>query len=318
MKIHNFVLIFLVICISSFVVTNAKQNALYQVSLQKEKYDSIIERAVDDASQCLVDKDRGNNADIQKEEALDVFFQSVYAGFGILHDEEAKEQLKHYIPVIMVMGRDGCYFLYHEEYEDNGRNRCERWSEKIPFHYYDADNKATIDFTIDDMVYLYDGIYDFSYIGTRNDLNNEVGLDIFNEKEKFDEIRKTTITNVIISRMNYYINQYNLIASNYGIEYEFSIPYFDDSDWARTIDDISIVVMFQGYPYGSFTTERYNCYEISGARVKKSAKYYITEIDGVKYYHTSDCELYKEGLSPYDTKRECALLGAYPCDKCGN
>lgn len=315
MKMHNIVILFIIIFSAVFSVFEIRQQALNKVTLQKSRYDSIMENAIDCAAECLVIKDSGDSPFIQKEEAVDVLFHSLYAGFGILDDVEAQEQLKLYIPVIMVVGYDGCYFWYHDTYDNHGTNIVEQWSERIPFQYYDSTNKKMVDFTINDLAYLYDDTGDFSHVATREDLKllfPSVGL--FSTEEEFNEIRRTTITDIITNRMNYYINNYNMIASNYGINYEFSIPYFDDNTWARTIDDVSIVMMLQNYPYGTYTTMRYNSFQVSGARVKKSDKYSITNESGTLYYHNASCEHYDESGELYDSCRECALLGAYPCD----
>ena len=322
MKVHNFVLLFLIVFLSLCVNYDCKQKTLTQISTKKQRYDAILEAATNDAASVLVTYDRGNNPTIQKEEAINTLFQSLYAGFGILHDETAKQELKGYIPLILITSRDGFYFWYRGEYEENGRTLVERFSEKYPYSYHCSnidcsDTKNYIGFTMDDTMYMVDGNLNRVLYGTRQDIIRSFPeVSFLQNKDSFEEVRRETIINTITEKMNQYINRYNKIAYRYGISYQFSIPYFDVDTWARTIDDISIVVIFQGYPFGNGITQTYNQYEISGARVSKNKYYYITQSNGKSLYHRRDCEFYIEELMPYDTKRDCALMGAYPCEIC--
>ncbi len=322
MKVHNFVLLFIIVFLSLCVNYDLKQETLTKVSTKKQRYDAILEAAINDAAASLVTLDRGNNPTIQKEEAINTFFQSLYAGFGILHDETAKQELKGYVPVILITERDGFCFWYHGEYEENGRTLVERFSEKYPYAYScsDIDCKETknyVGFTMDDTIYMVNGNSNGVLYGTRQDIfRNYPEVSFLQSKDSFEEVRRETIVNAITDKMGQYINRYNRIADRYGISYQFSIPYFDKGTWVRTIDDISIVVLFQGYPFGNGITQTYNQYEIGGARVSKNNYYYITQRNGTSFYHRGDCESYINGLIPYDAKRDCALMGAYPCEKC--
>ena len=116
--------------------------------------------------------------------------------------------------------------------------------------------------------------------------------------------------------MKLYINKHNHIASQYGITYTFALPTISDDDWNRTIDDISMMILFQGYQYGTSRTMVYNRYTISGARLRKSQLFYIQEYNGKKYYHTEDCELLTDKSDVYKTKEECAKEGAFECPIC--
>lgn len=327
MKVHSLVLLFLVVFLALCVNYDVKQETLTEISTKKQRYDAILETATNDATNALVTLDRGNNPILQKEEAIHTFFQSLYAGFGILHDEMAKQELKGYIPLILITGRDGFYFWYHGEYEENGRTLVERFSEKYPYSYCcnesdgmgidDLETVNFIGFTIDDTIHMVDSNSNQVLYGTRQDVfRSYPKLSFLDNPDSFEQIRRETMINAITDKMNQYINRYNRIASRYGISYQFSVPYFDAETWARTIDDISIVVVFQGYPFGNEITNTYNQYEIGGARVRKRKYYYITQRDGTWFYHRSDCECYENGLIPYDTKRDCARMGAYPCELC--
>ncbi len=118
--------------------------------------------------------------------------------------------------------------------------------------------------------------------------------------------------------MNYYISKYNNIAYQFGITYQFWLPSIDKADWYRTIDDISIFVIFQNYPYYVGSLDTYNRYSFGGARITKSNLYYIKGVNGIKYYHKADCDYINinEMENTYFTKEECAIEGAFPCPDC--
>ncbi|MDK2807846.1 MAG: hypothetical protein PWP24_580, partial [Clostridiales bacterium] len=119
-----------------------------------------------------------------------------------------------------------------------------------------------------------------------------------------------------------YINKSNQIGTQFGLSYEFQMPVLDEHFFARTLDQIGMIVFFQGYPYGNARTLRYNQYAIAGAQIEKIPYYYITNENGEHCYHKRNCALLtNNGHSltdyvPYDTKQECASLGAYPCSEC--
>lgn len=319
MKIETFILLLLLAFLAITLTYDTKQDTLVHISLVNERYDSILEHASDDAVEALVKLDAGKNPDIQKDEAVSVFFHSLYAGFGVMGDPEAQEELKTYIPLIAVLDKDGVYFWYHGTYQDNGTNYAEMWSEKYPYSKSYTENGTVyyVSYGMDDFISLMASNAYSIQEGTYTSIqSNYPGLS-FLSKEVFEEERRAAIIDTVTEHMTSYINSYNRIALQEEIGYQFLIPYLTDAEWSRTIDDISFLVFFQGYPYGNFTTERYNQFEVSCARTKKSDKYYITQENGTKYYHRSGCgKVDMDTMQPYDSKRKCALQGAYPCTEC--
>lgn len=270
MKLHNFIFVFLIIFLAVGIKFQMKQITLDKIMAQKQRYHMILETAAEDAAAVLVEKDRGLRPIIYKEKAQSVLFQSLFNGFGILQDIPAQEELKEYIPLIMVTDVDGCYFWYRGELKENGTMLCDRWSEKIPYTYYDSQNEVAVNFTIEDIVCVTDlRTYSIKQMNYRDVYKERPDIEYFKTEESFEEVRRTAIINTITQNMTSYVNAFNKIARQYGITYEMSIPYNSDTDWTRSIDDVSIVAVFQGYPFGNTVTEVYNCMEIGGARVKK-------------------------------------------------
>lgn len=319
MKLEHIAFVFLFVFLVMTLTFDTKQEMLTEISLVKNRYDLILETAADDAAQYLVKVDAGGNPFIQKEDALAVFFQSLYAGFGVMGDPDAQEELRKYIPLILVMDKDGAYFWYHGTYENKGTNYKEMWSEKHPYAKRYVRNGAEyfVRYTFEDAMYLISSNeYRFEQATYESMYASHPELD-FLSKENFMEERSTVIINTVTDHMTDYINTYNRIAQQNGIAYQFAIPYLSETDWNRSMNDISFLVLFQGYPYGTFTTERYNQVELSCASTKKSSKYYITKEKEVFSYHRADCSMVNvDAMQPYDSKRECALQGAFPCRNC--
>jgi hypothetical protein len=89
------------------------------------------------------------------------------------------------------------------------------------------------------------------------------------EENSFEEERRRVIISLLKERMTYFMNHHNRIAKFYGINYEFTLPQIEKEEWYRSIDDVGMIVFFQGYPYGGSERGYYNRVLIGGARVRK-------------------------------------------------
>lgn len=147
---------------------------------------------------------------------------------------------------------------------------------------------------------------DFSKISNLINISTKI-------KTNFDRIRRDIVTNEIKEKMSYYIQNNNYIAKEFGISYNFFLPNIKDDDWVRSIDDVSLFVLFQGYPYGK---ERFNRYSVAGARVYKEACYYLGNESGKKYYHRYSCSRLSSHNNAIRDKKECARKGYFSCPVC--
>ncbi len=145
----------------------------------------------------------------------------------------------------------------------------------------------------------------------------------FLAKDCWNDFRQSTMIYQITKKMNYYVNEHNAIARQFGISYTFDLPESSMDSFARTIDSISLLAIFQGYPYGSGTDDVYSRFSVSGARLYRGDRYVVT--NGAKdgentplIYHRSSCANLsgKTVISAYSSKEACASDGAYPCPYC--
>lgn len=315
MKLTNLAIIFFVIELTLITILDIRINNLSAVSNRRIEYDKELDSAIEDGVMNLVEVDSKRNLVLNKEVAVNQFYESLFANFGVIGNGQAENKLKGYIPVILITDTDGFYINYSDTYVSNGETLLgQKWTEKMPYAYQDGN--LIYSFTLGTYVTLYNKSTNAIYEGEYKDLAAQFPESIMTNVETFDTIRRNTIIGAIEQSMNYYINLYNKIASQYGITYQFWLPQIEKTDWYRTIDDISMLVVFQGYPYTPASMDTYNRYALGGARITKSKVYYITEENGLKYYHKAECPHVNISGIAYYTKEECALEGAYPCLEC--
>ncbi len=337
MRIHNYVIIFVIIAICTFLVVDIKSDNLEAVANNKEQIDRNIIVAIDDGVGSLVQMDENNKLVIDKEAASNSFFSSLYSSFGITDDRDSIRKLNQYVPVIAITMEDGYYIFYSDEYRatDGYKNISKSWTEKLPYFY--EDENFIYSFTLGEVVTLYDkknclgegsnqSVYSMDYhelqdgdkySSFRNSNPNSILLD----NEKFELARKEAIIKSIEASMAYYTSHHNHIAQQFGITYNFSLPVMREEEWAPYLDDVSMFVVFQGYLYGDQLGEVYNRIASSGAKISKNRLFYLEQIGWYYVYHRYNCpELENGGLILFDEPQynieSCTKRGAYACPIC--
>lgn len=295
MKHTNISIVFVLIMVSVFLVMNQKIDTVAAITKLQIQYNNAIDNAVADALNQIVDEDSLLSTSIDFATVTDSFFRYLAWNLGLEAESRKGRTLSNYVPVIVYIVQDGLYIAYQKLDEDEGSVRDEHvsednasdnqvveqskhwnvgeWntsidiSERIPFEQrIDA---YLIQYTLTDYVRVIN-------IQTKEHMEGYYGdlIDIFPElfpstKEEFDRDRRLVIINCLTKIMNEYIEKHNKIAKHYGITYQFSLPYIEMEEWYRTVDDISMLVLFQGYPYGNETLGYYNRMALGGARVRK-------------------------------------------------
>jgi hypothetical protein len=336
MRLYHFVLVFVIIAVSIIVFLDIKKNELNTVIDNREQIERNLDTAIDDAATKLVEVDVNNNLVINKEAAINSFFISLDSTFGILSDKESQEKLNLYVPVLIVTIEDGFYVFYSDEYRgaDGSTYIAKRWSEKFPYYYEDED--FIYGFRFDDVVNIFDknnllggglqAVYTIDY----HDFQTKDAFSSFRASrpnsiilndESYELVRKGAIMKCLEDTMSYYTSRHNLIAGQYGITYNFSLPAANEEEWAPYLDRVSLYVVFQGYPYGNELGETYNRVASAGAKISKHDVFYIEQKGWYLVYHNSGCsELLKEGLiiqdEPYYEAIECIKQGCYACPVC--
>ncbi len=316
MNLTKYAIVFTIIFLSLYTVLTIKADAVCSITELNTSYNKKLDSAAFDAATGLVEYDATNKLSINKEEALNQFFKSLYANFGVSSDQDVQDKLRMYIPVIVITDIDGFYINYMEKVKLDGYSYNKRiWTEKIP--YTTQVDSHVYQFSLGEMseyVHIFDSDANTYYEGYRKDIEKQHSVPYLGDE--FDNLRRTAITDTIQSKMEYYINFHNEIANQSGMTYSFYLPSEEDNPWIRTVDDVSFLFLFQGYPYDTISVGFYNRCVFAGARITKSNQYYINIIDSQLYYHEEGCPLLDNHSEGYGTKEECAIKGAYPCNEC--
>lgn len=332
MKIYHFALLFFIFFLGAVIKTDVSIGKLKAIENEKEEITISLSSATSDAVNYLSKTSSYGAGSINKEEVLNTFFTSLYSSLAIISDPSAQAEIEIYIPVILLCDLDGYYVYYYDEYKaDDGNTYIERiWSEKVPYSY--EDEYFIYRFTLTDMIYIYDknnllGIdeavieSEYKEFG-KNPLYSDFrtsnsGCFLFNDEE-YELIRKATIMNKLEDVMAYYTSRHNLIAQRQGITYSFSFPSSKGDEWAEYIEDVNILVVFQGYPYGPDRNYTYNKIASAGANIIKKKKYYVEEKSWYYFAHREGCEKIKNNdmilEETFDTIEDCVKLGAYCCE----
>lgn len=239
--------------------------------------------------------------------AYATLLNSLYTSFDLNLDTEGKKRLELFLPLVAIVDNDGIYMFYYEEGHANGKHLERVWSERIP---YEVDYK--------------DEHYEFTLAGNMIWYDEEENLIIENNlSAEYENVRKDTISFIIEQSVSKYINQHNVIARQYGIQYDFQVPMMDNSFNSRAITNPSLLVLFQGYPLTG-TDEVYQCFAFAGASLRKHNWYVLTKKDWYYLYHRNDCKVLQEIEQKSsvleeiicNTKEECSSYGAFPCPDC--
>lgn len=333
MKLYHFVIIFLLFFLFAIIKTDISIGDIKEVTNEKELMQSSLDTATSDAINFLASSETyGSNA-INKDGIISTFFNSFYSSMGIISDKNAQIEIQNYIPVILLCDSDGYFVYYYDQYIDgDGTKRIERrWSEKMPYYY--EDDYFTYRFTLTDKIVINDlhKLFDDNLNVIEVDYHEFQTNDIYKNfrdshskwfvlnEETYEITKKIAIINRLEEVLSYYTSQYNLIASQNGITYNFSFPAGQTEEWAKYMDDINMVVVFQGYPYGRNKNYTFNKISSASSNIFKKPLYYIEKKSWYYLAHKADCPMLINNANvldePLDSLEECAKKGAF-CDTC--
>lgn len=333
MKIYHFVLIFLLFLVATVISIDVSVGKLKTLENEKEQMQSSLDTATSDAINYLASSGKYGSNTIDKNGIISTFFNSLYSSMGISSDKTAQTEIESYIPVILLCDSDGYYVYFYDEYVtgDGTKSIERRWSEKMPYFYEDgyfnyrfmlSDNiiiNDIHDFIKDDLKVININHHEFQTDDTYQEFRNKHKDCFLLNNETYELTKKSAIINHLEKVLSYYTNSYNLIAEQNGITYNFSFPSGQTEEWARYMDDVNLVVVFQGYPYGWDRNYTFNKVSSASANIFKKTVYYIEQKSWYFLAHKAGCpELEKSTTvmeETFENLEECAKIGAY-CDDC--
>jgi hypothetical protein len=333
MKIYHFALLFLIFFAAVVIKTDVKIGKMEDMAAEKVAMIESLYTASSDAIDDLAAAGNYGSNTIEKDEVINTFYSSLYANLGIISDKNAQAEIEMYIPVILLCDSDGYYVYYYNDYKDNdGKTYTKRiWSEKMPYPY--RDDCFNYCFSLTDKVSIHDvnellpdtiqNVFEMDYHEFQTEEIYEEFRDnnrncILLNDELYELTRKQTILNQLEEVLSYYTNKHNYIARQNGITYNFAFPPGSEEEWAQYLDDVSMVVVFQGYPYGADKNYTFNKVASAGANIIKKSFYYVEEKSWYKLAHKAGCpSLINNTMvmeETFDSIEECAKIGAYSDD----
>lgn len=248
--------------------------------------------------------------------------------------------LKYHVPCIVLVDNDGMYIYHVEEATDEDFFVCSslnKWTDDFTYGNRSDGIIYTVDYHLDDTINVkrldmenketsvYTGNYQvvLEQLKAKGDVPGEL-TGMLSDDEKFWETKTNFITSQIENSVNYYTNEMNnrytgQYATKTGLEnpdayiYDISFPYSEGQDFARYIDEPTVLSFFQGEQFSSTFTSRINIYAFAGSEVSNEILYYIK--DGL--YHKETCSMLSDEDKKHGyTMRNAAIKGAYPCSEC--
>lgn len=292
MKLYHYCLVFCLFSIGTILISDMVIFERQTVSIYSENTDAVFDKAVDAAVKRLRLYSEHDSEGV-RDDAVEAFYDSLYASLGIADNPDSREKVRLYVPVIIITVGDGFYVYYDDVSPgiDGTEELVRRCTEKKVYSYYE--NTAPEGYCATDFIYRFlgkntcsicdtegicgekSGIYSVSTDENREAINKELwncvsgGRNyscILKNSVEFENKRLEISTSKLEDALTYYCNFHNTIAANMGISYGFSVPQQNGELYLKAIDGISFIAFFQGYPVNG-SNEVFNCFSVSNARV---------------------------------------------------
>lgn len=319
MKMINWAIVGVLILLPFYVINRMDTETQRRMMTSELRYDAALDTAVDDAAQALLFNvnqqqetryESAKRVRVNKEEAVDSFYRTLYMNFGIAEDTIAQGVLNRYIPAVIVIGYDG-FWVYAEEEFANAAGETEIrpvWGPKKPYAYADAQGNS-VSFTLDDYVTAYEAGSRTWREGFRSEIQTTTAIPLLRDTELFEQVRRSTIVNAIQNELAFRINRHNQYASRYGISYTFTLPTISAEEWNNTVNDVGVMAFVQGIPMGRKT---YNNYALGGSRVLKKPVIIGAVKDGKKVYYRSTCAFPYPAEETFASEKAASQKGYIP------
>lgn len=319
MKMTSLALVFVLLVFPLSYMNSMDMQAQKLNFRTEQQYNRYLEAAIMDAAAALsfnwehrfeARYESPRNFRANKEEAIEVFFHTLYINFGVENDPIGQKVLAAYIPVVIIMDYDGYWIYAVEEYVNatGAKESGHVWKAKRRYAYADMEGNS-ISFTLDDYVFAYDANLRQWMEGFRADVAEITSIPLLNIPREFDQVRQNTIVSQIEEDLAYFINHHNTYTRQYGISYTFTLPRISQEEWHNTIQDIGVLAFIQGIPIGN---KYYNNYALGGGRLLKKPVIYGAMRDGIKIYFRSDCPFTDRIIETFAHEKQAAMNGYSP------
>lgn len=344
MNLTKFAILFVIICLPFYLVSELSVRRVQQVQTVKAQYETIISNAVDDAALALrlysessFDDDATSSIQVDADEVVNAFLASYHFGFNAKGETDRQIADSHILALIIV-AYDGYYIYGTKPARENLLDPVsyqQILSDKHPFVYNEGD--ISVYFTLDDYIKVVRRSVD----PVSGDLWPEVeglvsdpevsaafptGLNTGN----FEDTKNYVITSTIENALSKTVIDHNSYTKNHGMSYQFHLPVSDAGGYGRNLQDLSVLAFIQGKDIGFGETLEFNALSQGSVLVNKEIMGYeqLLPGGGSEFYYCdwrcthSHENIYTSGLTNnmvkvFTTKEEAAMDGFYPCQLIG-
>lgn len=258
MKLADYGILFAVFFLCLMLKDDIRTEELSRVADLRIQYNNALDNALEGALLEAAELDDGRRVFVNREEVMDKFLTGLYVNFGAMESPDRKILLEACVPVAAFVDKDRVVLTFKEE--------GERVFKDVFYREFYGDYQ--VDFTLDNYVYVRDRISGYALEGDFHDVKKKIPLALF-EADCFDRERRRVIIDTLTRYLSHCVKKHNQYARKLGITYEFAFPVIEEEEWYKTIDDISFLAVFQGYPYGNYRTGHYSKVAFGGARMRK-------------------------------------------------
>lgn len=319
MKLSHFIILFIITISGPLLFMEYRYSYTKETMQLNHKHELAMTVATDDAIHVLRTNvkpqlEQGYESykmnPVNPQPAFETFIETLALQYGV-ELEDSMDRLSRYVPAFSIIDYDGLRLNVYKEYTDERGEKVNSrvWLPKIPFTYLDEEGNI-LNFTIDEEVEVFDVDLQEWFEGTRQELADdpEVTVDFLNDAEQFHLVRRTTIVNTIQEHLAYYINEHNVYTKYLDSTYKFMLPTIPKEDWYNTVDDISILAFFQGYP-SKLQDVFYQEYAFVGTRLQYQDRILAGTVDGYKRFWYESCDYPYNPEEIYPSKKHAASKG---------
>ena len=181
MRFCNYVTLAAILVAALLIPLKIQSSEVDTITDVKQSYSHAMETAVDDAMESAVESDHGDDVDLNKDHIIDKFYHTLFINLGCPNDTIKQNAVKAYIPVTVLVARDGFYVNYSTTVTTSNGDKIitKNWSKKIPFTYTEANSGRVFTFSLDDNIKIYDphsnsvsggDYHDFAKISSFNEM----------------------------------------------------------------------------------------------------------------------------------------------------
>lgn len=269
MSVSDYGLMFsmlLIVCILFHSIHLSDYMAIQKVQAD---YNMAVDEAVEFALHDSVRYDNENEITLDEKEVIQRFFHACYMNLGIMENPVKKELCRFYVPYMLFVESDGIVPYIQASSQVKGEVHFIN-ATKI-YYEWKGEQNDTLQVTLGGMVRYENDVTLEHKEGLYRDVAEQLPKWFRWSEHEFLERKKKLVIGCIKNCTNACINHQNQIAKNFGIHYRFTLPQIKYEEWYRTIEDVSLITLFQGYPYGNGVTGVFNRVAIGGARVVKAS-----------------------------------------------